>query len=63
MTKAAAAADTKPAGSSEKFVPGQIAPQPFPDQRVRESASAQHPRKRDVNRDWKRVPRGSLATD
>ena len=47
----------------EGFAPGQVAEQPFPNQEVRRTASAPHPRKRDVNRDWDVMPRGSLATD
>ncbi len=45
---------------------GVVAPQPFPDQEARRRMSEQataHPSKRMRNRDWKRVPRGSLATD
>ncbi len=47
----------------EGFEQGQIAEQPFPTQADRSAASKPHPRKRDVNRDFKFMPRGSLATD
>ncbi len=49
--------------NANAFVDGQIARQPFPDQAVRSTASSPHPRKRDANRDFKFLPRGSLATD
>ncbi len=49
--------------ASEPFVDGQVAHAPFPDQRVRATFAAPHPRKRDVNRDFDVLPRGRLATD
>ncbi len=68
MTKS----DDRDHGTGSKATPstgrrqGVVAPHPWPDQAARTRMSEQltaHPSKKTRNRDYKRVPRGSLATD
>ena len=54
---------SKPTPKTEEPNDGVVAKQPWPDQEARRMMSAPHPRKREANRDFAFLPRGSLATD
>jgi hypothetical protein len=61
--EAAKGEGTKQSRGTRQWPRGQIAEQPFPNQDERRAMSRPHPTKRQVNRDPKHCPPGSLATD